>query len=429
MIRESEQNDNENLSERFLARLQSPFELAARHVLECLQNPPEETKSQRIHTYKLQHIKDTKEHCRQQLRSNLLTDGGVMHYDRVSTVLRDSLIDFYDRVNVSLSDSERECLKTNLVMFPVGHGVDWENLLLLYYLVENSVKEYLSILPDAAIEYAIALEFFNTAVHTELAQNQFDETINQEGFDRLMNNFNYYMNFLWEAYWSAFDKPPYSANIIKLKRRASGYKFDSHQYRNFGFPPSLPDRYREVLDPQKAADTLDAYAESHRLKAQQLIDQAELDAYQQQHNLPSGTALPLQMVETLAAQSDSSEASEPEKLPQLVVPSPNRDAIAQALEPYVSSGFDSLKYLLASQAGTAPVVIQGRPMNGIAYLFRQAQESGHISNTKTDLARWLVYWFRQQDEDGQKNWEYTSVYPVLTKAKKPAKSSRIPYQL
>ena len=149
-------------------------------------------------------------------------------------------------------------------------------------------------------------------------------------------------------------------------------------------------------------------AESHALKAQQLIDQAELDAY---------------------LQSDSLGEGEPRQPPQLVVSPSHQDAIAQALEPYISSGFGSLKCLLASQAGTEPVVIQGRPMNGVVYLFRVAQELGHINNLKTDLAHWLVYWFRQQDEDGQKNWAYTSVYPVLTKAKKPAKSSRIPYQL
>ena len=252
MIREAEQNNNENLSERFLARLQSPFELAARHVLKCLQKPREETKSQRLHTYKLQHIQDTKELCRQQLSSNLLTDAGAIHYDRVSTVLRACLIDFYKRVSVALSVSEMECLKTNLVMFPVGQCVDWEELLSLYYLVENNAKDYLIVLPNAIIEELIAIEFYNTALRTELAQKQFDVTINQEGIGRLHNELAYYTKVAAEIYWSSFDNPPYSANILKLKQRASDFKFHGHQYRVNGFPTSLPERYSQILTPRKS---------------------------------------------------------------------------------------------------------------------------------------------------------------------------------
>ncbi len=407
MITAAEKTDNENLSERFLARLQSLFELAASYVLKCLENPREDDISQLLNKLNIQRIQSVKELCMRQLHTMLVTDSGTIIFDRISAVLRDCLIDFYSQVCSGLNVSEMNCMKRRLMMFPAGHNVDWEELLNLYYQVENDTKEIYWVLPDAAIEYAITREFFNTALYTELARKQFDDKITQEGLDRLHNLLGYGIQVWWEAYWSSFDKPPYAANILNLKQIASTSKFRGHQLRYYGFPTSLPARFSQRLDPKEVADAITMFAESHALKAQQLIDQAELDAY---------------------TQSDSLGAGESEKLPQLIVSSAHREAIAQALEPYISSGFDSLKCLLASQAGTEPIVIQGRPMNGVAYLFRQAQESDHIVNAKTDLARWLVYWFRQQEKDGQKEWAYTSVYPVLTKGEKPAKSSRIPYQ-
>ncbi len=428
MIELAQHDDNKGLSEQYMARLQSPLELAASHLLKCIQNPREDVESQHSHNFKVQYIQYVKAHCRRRLSATLTTDSGAIPYDQVSTVLRDCLIDFYTRVYVSLSVDELDCLKTRLVMFPAGQNVDWEELLNLYFQVEKNTKDLYSVLPGAAIEYAIARAFFNTALCIGLAGDQFDEKVVQEGLDQLHDLLTYSIKVMWEGYWSMFDSPPYTAKILRLKQRASAFKFDSHQLRQHGFHTSVPIRYNEIIAPHEAADALYLFAEEHALKAQQLIDRAELDAYQQQHEFPSTTALPMQLVETLVVESGPPERDEPEPPPQLTVSPAYQDNIALALKPYVSSGFDSLKCLLASQVGTELVVVEGRPMNGIADLFSQSLMAGHINNKKTELARWLVHWFRKQDKDGQKNWAYTSVYPALTKNRRPAKSSRIPYK-
>lgn len=116
------------------------------------------------------------------------------------------------------------------------------------------------------------------------------------------------------------------------------------------------------------------------------------------------------------------------KVPSIEIDKSSQLGIYTALVKYISNDDHKLylSRLLAGEKIPPPIVIEHQ-QGSIAYLFRQALEAGKISNEKTKIRDWLVYWFNVLDGRTQKPLNLDTVYDALSKDKKPAKANRIPY--
>ncbi|WP_020598685.1 hypothetical protein [Spirosoma panaciterrae] len=115
-------------------------------------------------------------------------------------------------------------------------------------------------------------------------------------------------------------------------------------------------------------------------------------------------------------------------VPRLRITTEACDDLCKAFENFIedeSQRKDFLKLLKGEQA-SRPIIIK-HMQGSIAYVFRQAKEADYITEEKTKIRDWLVYWIRAYDGMSINKLKPSTIYDALSKDKKPAKSHRILY--
>ncbi|KAA9349748.1 hypothetical protein [Larkinella humicola] len=107
------------------------------------------------------------------------------------------------------------------------------------------------------------------------------------------------------------------------------------------------------------------------------------------------------------------------------------EGLLKALTGICENISEELEALLRGEVSGSPSYFAVRAQqNSLGYLFRQALELGEIRNQATEVRDWLCFWFRLVDKRGVvKELNSRTVYEDLTKNRKPAKNSQLPFKL
>lgn len=380
--------------------VESPFWLAEHLMIRHLLKVNDQPDSQPIQVLGQQ--------IRAFYRGNVQTENG-MRWEVISPNLNAGLAMFHQKVRylvpaMKIDDEDRWVLS-----FPAYVLIDWNRLVNYFMGVSEAIQSLIGdCLPDGLVNEYIRVQFVQTAWQVAEAGVEYEETIVRQALERLLTCIRYDAKRVRESYWKHYHRLPLETAFLQLKAITSSLRFRADEAQSEGIPLDEMERLKGWVDDADYAKMMQKWLSKHELKEKELSDHLALKAHQ-------------------VEQSDRLHTAQ--ELPRLIIVPNQIEPLFVALQSFVCNEHRmALKQVLSGEPADHPITIVGRRQNAWVYVFRQALDAKFIVHHKTEIARWLVHWFRITEKDLVSQLAYDYIYERLKRSDKPARSSRIPYQ-